>query len=251
MEVSMIDVARYITLHNTVRFIAALLLVIVLVGYSAPVSAISSEQRRIFNLQIYFYDHDVIEPGERNTSQAGGAGGELRGACEEEQAWNFFKDMPEDIRLSDVQIAAILGNLEHESGIDPTRIQGRPEGEGSQDPLDAGSLGWGLMQWTPGSRLLDSEDDSGDSIPGLMSQADIETPVYLLESQLRLVWWHLNNTSPTGASNVIEGFRQPSNINDAVVYFERNMEAAGIRAYPQRISHAERFLNNNSTGDWC
>jgi hypothetical protein len=165
-------------------------------------------------------------PGDENLCEAGTAE-ELTGTGNLEQTWNFFAGKG----LSAPQIAGIIGNLQHESGISPTRIQGRPIDQGSNSPADAGSGGWGIMQWTPGSKIF-----------GLMRDAGITTPVYNLASQLQLVWWHLNNVSPTGERNVFPGFQAINDVEDAVAYFEEHMEGAGIPALESRNRLARAAL---------
>jgi phage-related protein len=48
------------------------------------------------------------------------------------------------------QAAGALGNMQYESTFNPFIIQG---GGSSKNPSDAGSGGYGLVQWTPGSKL--------------------------------------------------------------------------------------------------
>lgn len=197
------------------------------------------EQKRLFDSGVIYYDICNIEAPDPVAIP----GGPLVGCNNAEIAWNFFKgksdDLPEGQRLSDEQIAGILGNLAWESGINPLRVQGTPTPSGdSPDPNR--SNGWGLMQWTPGSKT-----------PGLMQRASITTPVSELGSQLELVWWHLRFTSPTGRTDVISGYRNQTSVEAATIYFERNMEGAGFLAHEQRIALARGYLNAASTGEWC
>ncbi|MFO0971757.1 MAG: phage tail tip lysozyme [Candidatus Saccharimonadales bacterium] len=137
--------------------------------------------------------------------------------------WNYFMGKG----LSAVQAAGIMGNLQQESGLDPEKLQG---GKRSQNPADAGSGGFGLMQWTPGSKIT-----------GLLSQAGIASPVYELGTQLDLIWWHMNNTSPTGVKNFIVGFLQKTTIEEATSDFEERMEGAGKPMMERRIQYAKDF----------
>lgn len=153
------------------------------------------------------------------------AGGstQLTGSDNAEKIWNFFTGKG----LSAVQVAGIMGNLQQESSLDPEKLQG---GKRSQNPADAGSGGFGLMQWTPGSKIV-----------GLLSQAGITSPVYELGTQLDLVWWHMNNTSPTGVKNFIAGFLQKTSIEEATSDFEERMEGAGKPMMERRIQYAKDF----------
>lgn len=49
------------------------------------------------------------------------------------------------------QAAGVMGNMQAESGFVPNIVQG---GGRSWNPASAGSSGYGLVQWTPGSKLL-------------------------------------------------------------------------------------------------
>ncbi len=53
--------------------------------------------------------------------------------------------------LSEVHAAGVMGNMQVESGFDPLVVQG---GGTSPNPADAGSGGYGLVQWTPGAKLV-------------------------------------------------------------------------------------------------
>lgn len=130
--------------------------------------------------------------------------------------------------LTPEQSAGAVGNFMQESGIDPEIIQG---GKRSQNPNDAGSKGWGLMQWTPGSKITD-----------IARNANITTPIHELGTQLEIVWWHMNNTSPTGVKNFIEKYKQTTTVAEATSDFENRMEAAGKPNMPRRIKFAQEAL---------
>ena len=49
------------------------------------------------------------------------------------------------------QAAGIMGNIQSESGFNPYALQG---GGNSMNPAAAGNGGYGLVQWTPGSKLI-------------------------------------------------------------------------------------------------
>lgn len=155
--------------------------------------------------------------------------GPLVGNDNEEKAYNFFK--AKDPELKPYQIAGIVANLKAESGVNPLNIQD-PAGE-TQDPsgLTGRTQGWGIMQWTPGAKII-----------GLMQQAGITTPVYELSSQLELVWWHFNNTTPRGFQNVYPGFKQTATIFDATYYFMDKMEGPEVNNAIARTKDATDLL---------
>lgn len=134
--------------------------------------------------------------------------------------------------LTNIQSAAAVGNISVESGGIPTRVQGTGV-KTSQDPEAAGDLGWGLIQWTPGKKIIGIAKDA---------EVDLDTnPIYAMNTQLTIVLWHMKETSPTGAKNMLEGFTQ-TDIEDAVRYFEQKIEAAGKPAYSKRTARAKVAL---------
>ncbi|HEX8390341.1 MAG TPA: phage tail tip lysozyme [Candidatus Saccharimonadales bacterium] len=135
--------------------------------------------------------------------------------------------------LSPEQSAGIIGNISVESGGDPTIIQG---GAHTKDPSGI-SAGWGIIQWTPGSKII-----------GLLKTAEIKTPVYLLKTQLEMVWWHMNNTSPTGVKNMYEKYQTITDVAEATRVYEDEMEGAGIPHIETRIERANEALRKYGGG---
>jgi hypothetical protein len=151
---------------------------------------------------------------------------DLNGSDNAEKIWNYFTGV---VGLSAIQTAGIMGNMQQESGLDSEIIQG---GRRSQNPDDAGSGGWGLIQWTPGSKIR-----------GLLTDAKITGAVHELGTQLQLVRWHMENTSPTGAKNMMANFRNVTTIEEAVKQFEEKVEGAGNPQIAKRVGFATEFHN--------
>lgn len=131
--------------------------------------------------------------------------------------------------LSPEQAAGGVGNISQESGGDPTIIQG---GKHSKDPSAAGGGGWGIIQWTPGKKVI-----------GLASQAGASGPIYELSTQEDIVWWHVNDTTPTGARHFINTYKKITDVTKATESWEKNMEAAGVPNMPARIKAAKLALS--------
>lgn len=131
--------------------------------------------------------------------------------------------------LTAIQAAAAVGNIAVESGGIANRVQGAGI-KTNNDPAAAGSSGWGLIQWTPGSKII-----------GIAAKAGVTGPIHETNTQLEIVLWHMKNTSPTGASNMLAGFNQ-TDITEAVYYFERKIEGAGKPAYSVRTARAKNAL---------
>jgi hypothetical protein len=149
---------------------------------------------------------------------------DLLGNDNPEKAFRYFLQKG----LSPIQAAGILGNMLQESGVDPEKIQG---GKRSPDPHSAGSKGWGIIQWTPGAKVINIAKNAG-----------ITTPINDLGTQLEIVWWHMTHTSPTGAKNMLAGYQTKTTIADAVNEFEEKMEGAGKPAISRRIAQATNAL---------
>lgn len=113
-----------------------------------------------------------------------------------EKIYNFFKSKG----LSDIQAAAIVGNIFQESKGNPTLSQG---GGNLEDPsgLTCSGYGcgraWGIVQWDPGSLAIKYAKEAG-----------ISGPIHELSTQLQLVWWHMNNRSLTGVMDMLN--KKPS-----------------------------------------
>lgn len=61
----------------------------------------------------------------------------------------------ESVGFSKEQSAGIVGNMIAESGVQPQRLQGSDSGSiTTADAAENGSLGWGLVQWTPPSKMI-------------------------------------------------------------------------------------------------
>lgn len=160
--------------------------------------------------------------GKSTCSEDGGA--TLVGNDNLEKIYNYFRVKG----LSAPQAAGVVGNIAVESGGDPEKIQ-NPGGR-TQDPSTISS-GWGIIQWTPGSKIL-----------GLLATAKIKSPPHELKTQLDLVWWHMNHTSPTGVQNMYAQFQKITDVSQATIEFEDKVEGAGTPHIEQRIERAKEAL---------
>ncbi|MBX4197467.1 CHAP domain-containing protein [Candidatus Saccharibacteria bacterium] len=118
--------------------------------------------------------------------------------------------------LSDVQSAAIVGNLMQESGVDPTSVQ--PNG-----------VGHGIAQW--------SEPGRWDNLLTFASSRN-QSPTDL-GLQLDFMWEELNS-SYSGALSVL---RSQTDITNATIVFEQQYEAAGKPQMANRIEYAKEVLS--------
>jgi murein DD-endopeptidase MepM/ murein hydrolase activator NlpD len=161
-------------------------------------------------------------------------GSTIPGATNEIKVWNYFvgeKNLPAK------SVAGILGNMSQESGFDPQNIQD-PAGR-TKDPSDI-SAGWGLIQWTEGSKIL-----------GIAEEAKIRGPIYLLRTQLDIVWWHMTTPgeTPTGDTFSVNSFKNME-IEEATDYFEEKIEGAGDPQMAKRYEFANQaFEKYNGRGE--
>lgn len=230
------------------RFLAVMLVVIVMVSNAVPAYAQYTQNDYLcFGLNSCNYDESSTSCSAEATAQT------VETSADAEKnlisAYQYFlgkKDANGSPALTKILAAAIIGNIAHESGGIPNRVEGHPElPKTSNDPAslqvvkwplgDTRQPGWGLIQWTPSGKVVD-----------LAKKANATGPIHELQTQLDIVWWHMNNTSPTNKSNMLAGFTQ-TNIEEAVKYYELNMEGAGVKAYPSRIAKAKIALSDYPT----
>lgn len=134
----------------------------------------------------------------------------LSGKDNEEKIFNYFVSKG----LSPVQSAAIVGNIQQESSFNPIEIEG---GGTSKDPSASGTGGWGLTQWTPGSK-----------VNGIAKRLKVTGPIYELATQLDIIWGEMGTVTPVGYSNFTKDYKKITDLAKATDFFTTNYEGAGI-----------------------
>ncbi|OGL35966.1 hypothetical protein A3F65_02595 [Candidatus Saccharibacteria bacterium RIFCSPHIGHO2_12_FULL_47_16b] len=190
------------------------------------VQALSQEQKNIFDSGIYYFDASP------STSDCVGDIN-LIGSENAEKIFNFFISKG----LSREQAAGAFGNIMRESGGDPENIQ-QPAGR-TKDPsgLTEKTQGWGIIQWTPGSKII-----------GLAEKAGITTPIYELSTQLELVWEHMGNNPVVTKEFDLAYYKTLTDVVEAVKYFEDKIEGAGVKALDERVKFAKSALTKYGSG---
>ena len=130
--------------------------------------------------------------------------------------------------LKDYQSAGIIGNMHHESGGYTNQLQGSPPGKGPSTPAGV-SNGWGLVQWTPGSKFLT-----------LQKQAGVSGSPVDLQTQLDVLWWQLSAGDEKVA---LSSLKQTSDVSSATKSFLDKYERAGVSALQDRINFAKEALS--------
>ena len=126
--------------------------------------------------------------------------------------------------FSKIQAAGIMGNMQSESGFDPFIVQG---GGHSMNPAAAGGGGYGLVQWTPGRKL----------IPYLHGKPpSVRTEINALVEQLSG-----RGSSPEGAAGA--ALRSAGSIREATRAFELKYERHAGGPQANRISQAHAIYD--------
>lgn len=161
------------------------------------------------------------DPFEVNAS-SGSSGGEVTGTGKQ-RVWNFLKSKG----FSNEAAAAIMGNLQQESGIDPNRKQ------------SGGGPGRGIMQWEIGS-------DRFQALEALAKKRG--TTWNDLDTQLEFMWYEFNNerTAVNKLKNKYgmtpKDLMKLKDVNRATVIFEDCYERAGNKQLSKRQNYANQML---------
>ena len=119
--------------------------------------------------------------------------------------------------LTAIQSAGIIGNLDQESGMDPTIFQ------------FGGGPGRGIAQWSAGGRWDTSSNANVVWYAGQMGEDK-----FSLNLQLEFIWWELTNIG-YGFTNL----KNATTILQAVTVFQNEYEICGACAQSNRIAHAQ------------
>jgi len=201
-----------------ILFSVSLITLGLIIAVVPSVSAISQQDADSIYGGTTFYDPDSGAA----TGQCSGSS--LSGSDNETKTWNYFKAKG----LSDQQVAGIMGNILQESHFNPLIMQ---KGGESQNPADADPLGWGIIQWTPGSKVIDEAQ-----------QAGLSAPIYLLSTELDLVWQHMHNNPVVTQTFDMNAFESITDEKVAATYFRDHIEG-GSDPGGVRETNATNILN--------
>jgi murein DD-endopeptidase MepM/ murein hydrolase activator NlpD len=171
------------------------------------------------------------------SDEGGGCGcNTLVGSNNQQKAFNYFASNG----YSKEQAAGIVGNMIHESGVEPGRLQNTPPGKVT-NPSDAveSALGWGIVQWTPAGKMIKPSRTAGidDAVIGS------------LEYQLDFLKKQLAGQGPIPEKNAGDMVKAAKSAEDAAVAFGRYYERfAGSEdlsnpRYAQRRTAATEVLS--------
>jgi len=128
--------------------------------------------------------------------------------------------------LPNFQSAAIVGNLDQESGVNPTISQ------------SGGGPGRGIAQWSAGARW---DTTAGDNLVAYAAMQGL--PTSSLTVQLGFVWYELETFPEYGLAML----RAATNVTDATAAFEDHYEGCVYANFPvcnlpQRVTYAKGVL---------
>ena len=163
------------------------------------------------------------------SSSVSNSTGELIGGDTAEQVWNFFKAEG----FSDEATAGILGNMQAESGVDPTAIQG-----GGQGPA-AGIVQWESWSGKSGrwKGMSDYAASKGKDWTDLQCQLEyILTGSGELPDSLKTYSY-----GNCGKHYEIDDFKNITDVDEAATVFEKCFERASAEVIEKRCSFAREF----------
>lgn len=208
------------------RFI--LLVIACVFSLTLTAQALTPEQRRLMDSGILYYN---LNPNEFCSTAA-----QISGEDALATVYNYLvgKQVAGE-PLQDFMVAGILANMKHESGIQPMRLQNTASGvETPAESLTAAQradprLGWGLVQWTPVTKVIDPLSADGKNPNDIFAQLD-----FLLGQ--------LNGETSSPETRAGEDLVSTTNVAEATVSFETKYERHAGPPQPARVTEGENIL---------
>ncbi|WP_432884159.1 phage tail tip lysozyme [Kribbella sp. CA-245084] len=174
-------------------------------------------------------------PFELDTSDSGDSGcsclnGDLSGANNQQKAFNFFVQNG----YTKEQAAGIVGNMISESSVEPGRKQGTAPGTVTKPADVLGySGGWGIVQWTPASKMINPSRDAGvgDDVIGSLAY------------QLDFLHKQLLGKPPLSEKTAGDAVKAATTVDAAAIAFGGQFERFQGYENPNNPRYAERKAN--------
>jgi hypothetical protein len=138
----------------------------------------------------------------------------------EQTAFNYFVNRG----MTKIRAAGIIGNLDQESGMDPTIKQ------------YGGGPGRGIAQWSVGGRW---DTYAQDNVVWYAANKDGGLSRWSLQAQLDFIWYELHNFSYYGFAQLHDA----TTIDQAVIAFQNGYEGCGDCNTAARESYAHDAYN--------
>jgi murein DD-endopeptidase MepM/ murein hydrolase activator NlpD len=179
------------------RALTGFLTIALLLTYiSVPtVAALSTDQKKVLDTGIYYFNTEESITGCATSVN-------LTGSDNQQKIFNFLTSKG----LQPFQAAGIMGNMAVESGFEPQRLQGTDIGVKTPAESFSGSLGWGIVQWTPGSKFIDTNNPKNRAND--------------LGVQLQFLWDQLEGRGPLSEKQAGDDVKAAPNVMEAVKAFQ-------------------------------
>lgn len=131
-----------------------------------------------------------------------------------EKVFNYFTSAT--VGLKPFQAAGIIGNMNHESGVEPQKAEGVYDKKVSAEEFTAGTggPGWGLVQWTPGSKMIN---------PTKAAKKDPND----IKVQLDFLWDQLNGKTTSPEKQAGDDLKSTKTTEEAVRAFQGDNNIGG------------------------
>ena len=182
------------------------------VGYDEAMA--HTLHRSVLALAVALAACGVAPSGEEEVGQTAQA---LETFPNEQPAFDYFRSKG----LSGEQSAGIVGNLDVESGLDPTIEQ-------------RGGPGRGIAQWSVGARW---DTTPGDNVKAYAAQQG--KSAVSLQLQLDFIWFELTNFPGYGLTKL----KATTTVSAATTAFAKDYEGCGACSTAKRIEHAQSVLD--------
>lgn len=182
-----------------------LMLVVFLLSNSVGF-ALSEAQLRVFQSGSYYFNtEDTV------VSKGCGGASSLTGNDNAEKAFNYFVTKG----YQPFQAAGIVGNMMFESGVLPQRLQGTSASVITPaEEVGTRNIGWGIVQWTPGSKMIDPVTAAGQDPNDLAVQLDF-------------LWNQLEGNPPLSEKRAGDEIKGTTSLEEAVKAFQGTRSAGG------------------------
>lgn len=174
--------------------------------------------------------------GDEAPAGSGGCGcSGLVGSNNQQKAFNYFASNG----YTKEQAAGIVGNMIHESGVEPGRKEGTAPGTVT-NPSDVVTFsgGWGIVQWTPAGKMINPSRQAGVD----------DAVIASLEYQLEFLKKQLDGETAIPEEHAGDMLKQTRTVEDAAVafgrYYERFLGSDNLNheRYTQRKTAAREVL---------
>jgi hypothetical protein len=171
-------------------------------------------------------------------SKGGGGGSLLKGDNNAERAYNYLIGKG----YTPEQAAGVVGNMIHESGVNPMRVQGSELN--SETPVDKlkdmntqHGEAYGIVQWDPSGKMIKKVQEKGGDPTQLGAQLDFLTGDGGFTG---------GASSPEAAGQKV---KEAKTVEEATTAFMVSFEAPGNPALDNRLTFAQAIYNKATKGD--